>query len=216
MIEESIGYKHNNLMLYYGDDFTFQKVDINYKNIEMIMNYVNHNMAGKMKMIYSTPSLYFDYVKKSNVKFEYYKNQDFFPYSSSDHSFWTGYFSSSPHLKGLIKQLGIYVNMANLLLFEIFCNKKLSEKNKNKLEKIIENVYDSREKLALLQHHDAITGTSVEKTSEDYEKISKDGINKLKQEVYFLITALTDFNHLDNYSNIFNISCGYEEKIFIK
>ena len=216
MLEESIGYKHNNLMLYFGDDFTFQKADINYKNIEMIMNYVNNNMKGKMKMIYSTPSQYFDYVKKSNVKFEVYKNHDFFPYSDNDHSFWTGYFSSREYLKGLIKQLGLYTNTANLLLFEIFCNKELSKNNKSKLEKAIEYVYNSREKLALLQHHDAITGTSVEKTSEDFEKIAKDGINKLKHEINFFIYILSNFYQLEINNNITYTSCGYEEKLFIK
>ena len=216
MLEESIGYKHNNLILYYGDDFTFNEVDINYKNIEMIMSYVNQNMAGKMKMIYSTPSQYFDYVKKSNVKFEVYKNNDFFPYSDKDHSFWTGYFSSRPNLKGLIKQLGIYINMVNVLLFEIFCNKDLSEKNKIILEKMVKYVYSSREKLALLQHHDAITGTSVEKTSKDYEKMAEESISKLKHQINFLISILSNFNQIDSYNNISYISSGYEEKIFIK
>ena len=51
MIEESIGYKHNNLLLYYGNDFSFKNIDTNYENIEIIMNYVNQNLAGKAKMI---------------------------------------------------------------------------------------------------------------------------------------------------------------------
>ena len=114
-------------------------------------------------------------------------------------------FSSRSNLKSLIKQLGIYINIGNILLFEIFCNKKLSENNRNKLEKTIEYIYSIRERLALLQHHDVITGTSFEKTSKDYEKIAEDSIKKLKQQINFLINILNNFYPFDICSNIISL-----------
>ena len=208
MLEESEGYKHNNILLYYGEDFSFNEADINYENIEMIMNYVNNNMKGKMKMIYSTPTQYFDYVLKSGAKFDEYKNYDFFPYSDNDHCFWTGYFSSRANLKGLIKQLGIYINMTNRLLFEIFCDEEKTKKNKPLLNLVIDSVYRARERLGVLQHHDAVTGTSKEKTNKDYENMAINNIEKLKAQINLLINILNNVCPFD-------VSCGFEEKLFV-
>ena len=210
MLEERVGYRTNNILLYCGEDFAFNEADINYENIEMIMNYVNNNMKGKMKMIYSTPTQYFDSVLKSGVNFEKHSNYDFFPYADNSHCYWTGYFSSRANLKGLIKQLGLYINMTNRLLFELF----MDEENKNKsnkkiIEKAIECVYFAREKLGVLQHHDAVTGTSKEKTNKDYENMAIIGVEKLKKYINLLMNILGgEFP--------FEISCGYEEEILVE
>ena len=208
MKEERVGYRTNNLLLYYGEDFAFNEADINYENIEMIMNYVNKNMKGKMKMIYSTPSQYFDCVLKSGVKFEKISNFDFFPYADNPHCYWTGYFSSRANLKGLIKQLGLYINIINKMLFQIFSDTEKMEKNKSIIEKAIKCVYFARENLGVLQHHDAVTGTSKEKTNKDYENMAIIGIEKIKKYIYMLINIFEVYNPFDS-------SIGYEEEITI-
>ena len=209
MLEERVGYRTNNILLYYGEDFAFNEADINYENIEMIMNYVNNNMKGKMRMIYSTPTQYFESVLKSGVKFEKRKNFDFFPYADNAHCYWTGYFSSRANLKGLIKQLGLYINITNRLLFEIYMGEKEKiKKNKKIIEKTIECVYFAREKLGVLQHHDAVTGTSKEKTNKDYENMAIVGVEKLKKYIILLINILGG-------EQPYEISCGYEEEIVI-
>ena len=209
MLEERIGFRTNNILLYYGEDFSFNEADINYENIEMIMNYVNNNMKGKMKMIYSTPSQYFDSVLKSGANFDKHSNYDFFPYADNAHCYWTGYFTSRANLKGLIKQLGLYINMTNRLLFEIFSGEQsIIKKNKKIIEKTIECVYFAREKLGVLQHHDAVTGTSKEKTNKDYENMAIIGVEKLKKYINLLINILGE-------EYPFEISCGYEEEITI-
>ena len=206
MVEERVGYRTNNLLLYYGEDFSFNEADINYENIEMIMNYVNKNMKGKMKMIYSTPSQYFESVLKSGAKFDTHSNYDFFPYADNAHCYWTGYFSSRANLKGLIKQLGLYVNITNRLLFEIFTgNEEKMKSNKKIIKKSIDCIYFAREKLGVLQHHDAVTGTSKEKTNKDYENMAIVGVEKLKKYIYLLV------NILGGIEKPYDISCGYEE-----
>ena len=208
MKEERVGYRTNNILLYYGEDFAFNEADINYENIEMIMDYVNKNMQGKMKMIYSTPSQYFDSVLKTGAKFEKHSNYDFFPYADNAHCYWTGYFSSRANLKGLIKQLGLYINICNKLLFQIFMNKEKMNNNKKMIEKTIECIYFARENLGVLQHHDAVTGTSKEKTNKDYENMAIIGIEKIKKYIYMLINALGG-----DYP--FDASIGYEESLCI-
>ena len=208
MLEERIGYRTNNILLYYGEDFAFNEADINYENIEMIMNYVNQNMKGKMKLIYSTPTQYFNSVLKSGVNFDKHSNYDFFPYADNAHCYWTGYFSSRANLKGLIKQLGLYISITNKLLFQIFMNKENMNKNKKMIEKVIECVYLARENLGVLQHHDAVTGTSKEKTNKDYENMAIIGIEKLKKYIYILINTL-------GVEYPYDASIGYEEEINI-
>ena len=208
MKEERVGYRTNNILLYYGEDFAFNEADINYENIEMIMNYVNKNMQGKIKMIYSTPSQYFDSVLKTGAKFEKHSNYDFFPYADNAHCYWTGYFSSRANLKGLIKQLGLYINICNKLLFQIFMDKEILNKNKKMIEKTIECIYFARENLGVLQHHDAVTGTSKEKTNKDYENMAIIGIEKIKKYIYMLINALGG-----DYP--FDASIGYEESLCV-
>ena len=209
MKEERVGYRTNNLLLYYGEDFAFNEADINYENIEMIMDYVNKNMKGKMKMIYSTPSQYFDSVLKSGVKFEKFSNCDFFPYADNEHCYWTGYFSSRANLKGLIKQLGLYINIINKMLFQIFFDTEKMKKNKKTIEQAIKCVYYARENLGVLQHHDAVTGTSKEKTNKDYENMAIIGVEKIKKHIYMLFNILGGDNPFDS-------SIGYEEEITIE
>ena len=210
LLQERNGYRTNNVLLYFGDDFTFKKENYNYQNIEMVMDYVNKNMKGKMKMIYSTPSQYFKSVLDSGVEFQKYSNYDFFPYADNAHCYWTGYFTTRPNMKGLIKQLGLYLNITNRLLFEIYVgNQNIMNYNKDLINKTIENVYFAREKLGILQHHDAVTGTSTSNTHLDYENMANDGINKMKENIYKLVNIL-------GYDIPSELSCGFEEIINIK
>lgn len=51
-----------------------------------------------MTLFYSTPSCYIKAVQDANVTLPT-KEDDFFPYASDNHSYWTGYFTSRPTLK---------------------------------------------------------------------------------------------------------------------
>ena len=210
LLEESDGYRTNNVLLYFGDDFTFQKANFNYENIEMVMDYVNTNMKGKMKMIYSTPSQYFKSVLDSGAEFQKHSNYDFFPYADNAHCYWTGYFSSRANMKGLIKQLGLYLNILNRLLFEIYIgHKDIMSDNQELINEAIEGVYSAREYLGILQHHDAITGTSTENTHSDYENMANKGVKKMKENINKLVNIL-------GYEMPLELSCGFEETINIE
>lgn len=51
-----------------------------------------------MQLIYSTPGCYLKSLHDANVTWPT-KQDDFFPYSSDPHAFWTGYFTSRPNSK---------------------------------------------------------------------------------------------------------------------
>lgn len=56
-----------------------------------------------MQLFYSTPTCYTKALIKLGPRLEIQTN-DFFPYASSNHTYWTGYFTSKPVLKGLIRK----------------------------------------------------------------------------------------------------------------
>jgi hypothetical protein len=69
------------------------------------MEYFNNDSSNiDMEMKYSTPSKYFGEIFESVDSWPEYKNYDFFPYSEFPYSFWTGFFTSRPYLKGMIDQ----------------------------------------------------------------------------------------------------------------
>lgn len=69
---------------------------LRYANNIQTMNETKYNL------IYSTPSCYlkavYDESVKKNIKWTV-KTDDFFPYASDQHSYWSGYFTSRPTLK---------------------------------------------------------------------------------------------------------------------
>lgn len=182
------GYKHKNVMLMYGCDFTHNARDSNYKNVEAVMDYINTNKKD-MKLVYSTPTKYFNSVFEqvkdwSNT----YKNQDFFPYADNEYSYWTGYITSRPFLKGLVRETGNYLTSNSRFIFDYMLRNKM--KSSSGFNAIIDNLFYIRENHAICQHHDAVAGTAKEKVSEDYEvrlnssiEKSKDNFNTILKDV---------------------------------
>lgn len=58
--------------------------------------------GSEFNLIYSTPSCYVkavhDEAEKKGLKWKT-KSDDYFPYASDPHSYWTGYFTSRPTIK---------------------------------------------------------------------------------------------------------------------
>ena len=66
-----------------------------------IHRYVNEQQTvnnSSVNVFYSTPSCYIKALYESNTTWTT-KSDDFFPYASDPHAFWTGYFTSRPALK---------------------------------------------------------------------------------------------------------------------
>ena len=77
-----------------------------FKNLEKLMRNINKDQEKKLprlNLLYSTPTCYLQAVHAANRTWTT-KTDDFFPYASGIHSYWTGYFTSRPALKGMIRQ----------------------------------------------------------------------------------------------------------------
>ena len=80
---------------------------------------------------------------------------DFFPYNDAGSDYWTGYFTSRPFLKKRERMLQARVFAADVsTLFALAVAPSMPT------AALIDVVRDARRNLALVQHHDAITGTS--------------------------------------------------------
>lgn len=68
-----------------------------------------------MELFYSTPSCYLKGIHESVAKSEWsIKNTDFFPYSVDDR-YWTGYFTSRPSFKSLVRQSSAFLQVKKFL-----------------------------------------------------------------------------------------------------
>jgi lysosomal alpha-mannosidase len=184
------GYRHSDLMMLYGCDFTYNKADNNYLNVEKIMNYINANYDD-IAIKYSTPSKYFKTVIEKSVHYDDYRNFDFFPYADHPYSYWTGYFTSRPFLKGYVRDAGNYLTTSSKFLVEYMLKKASQNLPYSKTNNAIQNLFTMREKLAICQHHDAVAGTATQRVSEDYQTMLSESINGLKTSFQDLIKDIT-------------------------
>ncbi|KAH8283706.1 hypothetical protein KR018_012605, partial [Drosophila ironensis] len=160
-------FRTNHIMVPMGGDFHYEDAEINYKNMDKLIKYVNERQlsGSRYNIIYSTPACYLNSVHQSVQSYPN-KTQDFFPYGSNTNSFWTGYFSSRPtqkrferdgnHMLQVAKELSVFADLS-------------SDEQKQKLNYL-------RQIMGVMQHHDAITGTEKQAVSDDYDRLLYDAI----------------------------------------
>ncbi|KAK0403102.1 hypothetical protein QR680_016716 [Steinernema hermaphroditum] len=148
--------RHNHIMLLMGSDFQYSNANTWYTNLDKLIKYVNEKANGTVKVFYSTPSCYVDALTGSGVHVEK-KSDDLFPYASSNHSYWTGYFTSRPTFKRFIRESNAFMQLLKKLDALAFVNGGAT-KWFSKLDRAT----------ALTQHHDAVTGTAKQNVTNDY------------------------------------------------
>ena len=126
-----------------------------FKNMDKIRNYFNKNQDKfGINILYSTPSCYLKSLNDAELSWPR-KTDDFFPYASDPHAYWTGYFTSRSSLKGMIRS-------ANSLLQSC---KQLHAMAGGLTDPRLEA---AKRSVAVNQHHDAVTGTAKQHVTDDY------------------------------------------------
>ena len=169
-------FKTGNLLFPFGGDFNFKVAGAEFAVMDALMKYINANTSVyNLTMRYSTLSEYFEAVMSSKVSFDTRSN-DFFPYvpcypcgapsckdlpcqSKEPNAYWSGFYSSKPAQKLLVRQ-----QEAVLKSLEVLNSLHVSENG----EELATSLELGRNTSALLQHHDAITGTSFPPAFDDY------------------------------------------------
>ncbi|XP_059486749.1 lysosomal alpha-mannosidase-like [Neocloeon triangulifer] len=176
--EQADNYRTNNIMWTMGADFTYIVASRWYTNLDALMKHVNKIAAETgIAVVYSTPSCYLQALQKANKTWPV-KEDDFFPYASEPHSYWTGYFTSRPNLKR-------FERVGNNLLQ--VCKQLHVSTGTNETD----NLNSLREAMGVLQHHDAITGTEKQYVADDYAKILSTATSKCDESTSDFLSVLS-------------------------
>jgi lysosomal alpha-mannosidase len=162
-------YRTTNFLVPMGGDFNYQAAEINFSNLDkLIKGFEDHPTYN---VFYSTPSCYIkavnDEVNRKSLELTK-KTDDFFPYASEAHSFWTGYFTSRPTSKRF-ERLGNNILQATKQLTSF---SRILGKDRES------SINDLREVMGIMQHHDAITGTEKQAVAQDYARLLTQAIKE--------------------------------------
>lgn len=162
----------NDVALQFGNDFTYSNAASWYASIDHLINCINSNATWNSSyyLFYSNFDIYTNakfLAVNSSLSFPLKKDDDFFPFSvysgnpNQISSYWGGYFTSRPALKRYVRMNSAFLSV--IRQFEVFTSGNGSAS------------YPVVNAVSILQHHDAITGTSKQNVAYDYAKILSDG-----------------------------------------
>ncbi|KAK8946125.1 hypothetical protein KSP40_PGU006463 [Platanthera guangdongensis] len=166
----------NHIMWTMGDDFQYQYAESWFKQMDKLISYVNQD--GRVNALYSTPSIYTDAKYAANESWPL-KADDYFPYADGPNSYWTGYYSSRPTFKRFVRVLSGYYLAARQL--EFLVGRKSSGP-------VTSTLGDA---LGIAQHHDAVSGTAKQHTTNDYAKRLAYGASQAEKVINLAFLCLT-------------------------
>ncbi|XP_039820492.1 alpha-mannosidase-like isoform X4 [Panicum virgatum] len=169
----------NHIMWTMGDDFNYQYAESWFRNMDKLIRYVNKD--GRVHVLYSTPSIYTDAKHASNESW-LVKYDDYFPYADSTNAYWTGYYTSRPTFKRYVRMLSGYYLAARQVEFFV---------GMDHIGLFTSNLEDA---MGIAQHHDAVSGTAKQHTTDDYSKRLALGASKVEKGVNTALTCLTSSN----------------------
>jgi hypothetical protein len=139
-----------------------------------MIEYMNKHYSDQFNFFYSTPSNYIDAIAKLNISWPT-KYDDMFPYSDTPDSYWTGYFSARANNKEYIRTASHNFHASN----QLYAQKVLDEKvAKETVDQLMQVNYDMLDRIGILQHHDAVTGTAKQAVADDYSWRISTGISE--------------------------------------
>ena len=168
--ERAAVYKTNNILIPFGCDFTFQNANMMFKNMDLLIDAINR-YSGQLNAVARYTSLddYAAAVKQATTNWTV-RTEDFYPYADNGRSYWTGYFTSRPHLKSLSR------TAHNALRAVDFAHTYARAQYPVDREAQMNQVFTLRGAEAVVQHHDGVTGTFRQLVGEDYVKYLTGGM----------------------------------------
>ncbi|XP_016017648.2 lysosomal alpha-mannosidase isoform X4 [Rousettus aegyptiacus] len=157
-------YRTNHTIMTMGSDFQYENANMWFKNLDKLIHLVNAQQANgsHVNVLYSTPACYLWELNKANLTWSA-KQDDFFPYADGPHQFWTGFFSSRPGLKRYERLSYNFLQVCNQL-------EALAGPAANVGPYGSGDSAPLNEAMAVLQHHDAVSGTSRQHVADDYAR----------------------------------------------
>jgi len=161
-------------MYAFGDDFSFMNAFSNFDNIRKTIKLCNeHGAAYNITCTVSTPKDYVNSLKQEKatypIKYDeflnYYQEVETDKSNRTQYNFWSGYYSSRPGIKAHVKTASAQYHAQSKIVA-----RKMLEQGANEAD--IKDYLKSNDilldQLAILQHHDAVTGTATQYVTLDY------------------------------------------------
>ncbi|KAM9969201.1 hypothetical protein ACTFIR_001028 [Dictyostelium discoideum] len=183
----SVFYKSPHVLIPMGGDFAFKNAYKSFEQMDQLVASINGQHAnGESNVIcqYSTLADFFsdtiNWHNENKVSFNYY-DSDFFPYADDSNTYWTGYYTSRPLLKGYERHVSSKLRSAEIL-------SALQNDEKYYPGQLL----NASKQVSILQHHDAISGTSKKHVVQDYfSRLQKADILISEQSEKLLANALS-------------------------
>eukprot|EP01083_Nonionella_stella_P276753 940645_1 len=183
--QEASVYRTGNVMLTMGNDFVYVHSEDWFDSIDQLIHYINSHQEmypGGINLMYSTPSIFLQQVRNDATEEWSTKTDDFMPYADNSQSYWTGYYTSRPSLKGFVRE------SSNILQ----ACKQLGALDPNPRNYNDSAVRTMEEAMGVLQHHDAVSGTEKQYVTYDYESILNKGISQCQDKMLQAFTSLAE------------------------
>ncbi|XP_062548691.1 lysosomal alpha-mannosidase-like isoform X3 [Armigeres subalbatus] len=176
-------YRTNNVILTMGGDFTYMDANVSFKNLDKLIRYTNAKQAtgSNVNVFYSTPSCYLKALHDADITWPT-KTDDFFPYASDPHAFWTGYFTSRPTVKRFERVGNHFLQVC----------KQLSALAPSKENHFTPHLNVLREAMGVMQHHDAVTGTEKQHVANDYSRMLHEAIEACGANTQVALNQIAD------------------------
>ncbi|XP_006875234.1 PREDICTED: lysosomal alpha-mannosidase-like [Chrysochloris asiatica] len=166
-------YNSNHIIMTMGSDFHYKQAESWFKNLDKLIQLVNAQQQvnkSQVHVLYSTPACYLQEVNKANLTWSV-KQDDFFPYADFPNQFWTGYYTSRPALKRYERLSYNFLQVCNQLEAQVGPKANSRRYGFGSSKRL-------REAMAVLQHHDAVSGTSRQFVADDYARQLAEGWGK--------------------------------------
>ncbi|XP_023587754.1 alpha-mannosidase 2 isoform X3 [Trichechus manatus latirostris] len=207
-----------------GDDFRYSERtewDQQFKNYQLLFDYMNSQPQLNVKIQFGTLSDYFDALDKADKNSGKSSQSvfpvlsgDFFTYADRDDHYWSGYFTSRPFYKRMDRVMESHLRTAEILYYFA-----LRKAQKYKISKFLSSSHytalsEARRNLGLFQHHDAITGTAKDWVVVDYGTRLFHSLMNLKKIIgdSALLLILKDKHTYDSYSSNNFLEMDLEQK----
>lgn len=207
-------YRTNKLLMLHQCDFRYQQANLQFDNMDKIIEFINvqrqrYNVSIKWALLS-------DYFASLDATYPasfwpIRGEEDFMPYADDQNSWWTGYYSSRPQLKGLVRksesELKIASNLASYLqaLVPSLQVPPSPDGKPTTSEQVVSQLHRA---VAVAQHHDAVSGTERELVAENYAQLLWDA--------RALTTPLIEYflNYIASRPGMFQMNAGNQGKSF--
>jgi lysosomal alpha-mannosidase len=177
--QRSTYYATKNVLVLHQCDFAYQNAHLQFDNMDQILKYINdHPSEFNMNIRWSRLEDYFKTIEKElpPMAWPYKDGGDFFGYDDNSYSWWSGYYTSRPGLKGEVRDAEAYLRFSDVLEVPMYFDKVLPD------PELDQNL---RRAVAVAQHHDAVAGTETEAVAQHYAFLLQQGKDRtmIKNEI---------------------------------